>query len=213
MIVSSRNFLIVPLPTTVHSFLCVHIRFRIFRIAIKPIEITIIRYLTYLLHYTWVKWNGFLAHTTFVICSQINLFLIRLALLRGWKLVFCSALRRVYVRRNYSSIAKDLKFNWSIQVMWKRKVYSLVQSSIAKDSKFNWSIQVMWKQKAYWLVQQHKSWQILQLLSFLIPVGTGGLLFWVIIYSYLQKFFKIGVVKNFSLITGKHLWRSFFLIN
>ena len=25
----------------------------------------------YLLHYTWVKWNGFLAHTSSLICSQI----------------------------------------------------------------------------------------------------------------------------------------------
>ena len=106
-------------------------------------------YLTYLLHYTWVKWNKFLPHTTSLSCSQINLFLIRFAHLRAWKLVFCSVLRRVYVRRIYRSIAKDMKFNWSIQVTWKR-----------------WS---------YWLVQQHESWQILQLLSFYILVGAGGL--------------------------------------
>ena len=83
----------------------------------------------------------------------------------------CSVLRRVYVMRIYSSIAKDLKFDWSIQVTWKQRAYSLVQ--------------------------QHESWQIFQLLSFLSPVGAGGLLeqiivlFWVIMYSYLQKVLKI----------------------
>ena len=78
--------------------------------------------------------------------------LLRCAHLREWKLVFCSVFWQVYVRRIYSSIAKDLKFDWSIQVTWKRRVYSLVQ--------------------------QHESWQILQLLSFLIPVGAGGLFSW-----------------------------------
>ena len=34
--VSASNFLILPLLTTIHSFLYVHIRFRTFRIAIKP---------------------------------------------------------------------------------------------------------------------------------------------------------------------------------
>ena len=48
-------------------------------------------------------------------------------------------------------------------------------SSIAEDLKFDWSIQVTWKQRADSLVQQHKSWQILQLLPFLITVGAGSL--------------------------------------
>ena len=46
-------------------------------------------------------------------------------------------------------------------------------------------------------------------------------LFWIIIYSYLllatlfttTKFFKIGVLKNFSQFTRKHLCRSFFSIS
>ena len=50
---------------------------------------------------------------------------------------------------------------------------------IAKDSKFDWSIQVTWKRRvigrAYSLAQQHESCQILQLLSFLNSVGAGGL--------------------------------------
>ena len=118
--------------------------------------------------------------------------LLRCTHLREWKLVFCSVLRRVYVRRIYSLITKYFKFDWSIQVAWEQRAYSLVQ--------------------------QHESWQIFQLLSFLIPVGAGGLLkqiivlFWVIIYSYLQKVFKKGVLKNLSEFTGKHLCRSLFLI-
>ena len=39
-----------------------------------------------------------------------------------WKLVFCSVLWRVYVERIYSSIPKNSRFDWSIQVTWKRKV-------------------------------------------------------------------------------------------
>ena len=109
-------------------------------------------YLTYLLHYIWLKWAGFLAHTTSLICSQINVFLIRFAHLRECKLVFCLVLRSLHVRRIYNLIAKNLKFDWSIQVTWKQRAYSLVQ--------------------------QHESWQILQLLSFLIPVGAGGLFSW-----------------------------------
>ena len=62
----------------------------------------------------------------------------------------CLVLRRVYVMRICSSITKDLKFDWPIQVTWKQRAYSLVQ--------------------------QHERWQIFQLLSFLIPVGAGGLL-------------------------------------
>ena len=35
-------------------------------------------------------------------------------------------------------------------------------------------LQVTWKRRAQSLVQQHESWQILQPLSFLIPVGADG---------------------------------------
>ena len=105
----------------------------------------------------------------------------------------CSVLRCVCVMRIYSSIAKDLKFCWSIQVTWKQRSYSLAE--------------------------QHQSWQIFHLLSFFIPVGAGGftlkqiiVLFWVIIYSYLRKVFKIGVLKNLLQFTGKHLRQSFLLI-
>ena len=64
----------------------------------------------------------------------------------SWKLV-CSVLRRVDVEADYSSIAQNLKFDWSILAMRKRR-------------------NIMRKHK-YSLVQQHQSWQIRQLLSFL----------------------------------------------
>ena len=41
--------------------------------------------------------------------------------LRECKLVFCLVLRRVNVGRIYSSIAADLKFDWSIQVTLKKR--------------------------------------------------------------------------------------------
>ena len=95
-----------------------------------------------------------------------------------------------------------------------------IHSSIAKDLKFDWSVQVTWKQRAYSLVQQHKSWQILQLLSFLITVGAGGLFsgnrLFIILSHYLQLLAEVlqnGVLKNLSQFTGKHLFRSFFLIS
>ena len=147
---------------------------------------TIIIYLTYLLHYTWVKWNGFLAHTTFLICSQIRLTALSISLrrahLREWKLVFCLVLWRVYVKRIYSSIAKDLKFDWSIQVTLKRKS---VFAGTATRKLTNTPVVIFsfpWRGTWFIFMKQ------------IIIV-----LFWVIIYSYLQKFLKIGVLKNFTI--------------
>ena len=61
---------------------------------------------------------NFLAHTTPFVCSQIRLTALSLY---EFKSVFCSALRRVYVGRIHSSIAKILKFDWSMQVTLKRR--------------------------------------------------------------------------------------------
>ena len=145
--------MILPLLTTVHFFLYVHIRFRALRIAIKPnwnnyYNISNLPSTLYLSQMKLI----FGSHHFLYLLTKSDLllyFLLRCAYRREWKLVFCSVLRRVCVRRIYSSIAKDLKFDWLIQVMWKRRVYSLVK--------------------------QHESWQILQLLPFLISVGAGGL--------------------------------------
>ena len=38
------------------------------------------------------------------------------------RLVFCLVLLQVYAGRTYNSIAKDLQFDWSIQVTWKQRV-------------------------------------------------------------------------------------------
>ena len=62
--------------------------------------------------------------------------LLRCAHLREWKLVFCSVLRRVYIRRIYSLIAKDLKFDWSIQVTRKRRVYWNSNTKVDKYSSY-----------------------------------------------------------------------------
>ena len=80
-----------------------------------------------------------------------------------------SVLRRVYVMRIYCSMSKDLKFDWSIQVTWKQRAYSLVQ--------------------------QHESWQIFQLLSFLVPVVAGGLLKQIIVLFWIT-IVKISVLKT-----------------
>ena len=80
-----------------------------------------------------------------------------------------AVLRRVYVMRIYCSMSKDLKFDWSIQVTWKQRAYSLVQ--------------------------QHESWQIFQLLSFLVPVVAGGLLKQIIVLFWIT-IVKISVLKT-----------------
>ena len=38
-----------------------------------------------------------------------------------YKLVFCLVLRCINVGRTYSSLAKDLKFDWSLQITWKQR--------------------------------------------------------------------------------------------
>ena len=96
----------------------------------------------------------------------------------------------VYVRRIYSSIAKDLKFNWSTQVMWKRSRW---YSNTKADKYF--------------------SYYLFLPLSFIFTKQIFLGLFWIIIYSYLQTFFKIGVLKSVSQSTGNHQCRSFFLIS
>ena len=83
------------------------------------------------------------------------------------KLVFCSVLRRLHVGRIHSLIAKDLKFDYSKQVTWQWRAIGTLD--------FVW---------AYALVQQRKNWQLLRLLSVLIPVGPGGLFSqnWLLLY-------------------------------
>ena len=130
----------------------VHVRFRTFRIAIKAnwtnyCNISNVLTTLYLSQMKRISGSHYFLD---LFTNPTNCYLLlRCTHLREWKLVFCLVLRRAYVRRIYSLTAKDLKFDWSIQVTWRRTAYSLVQ--------------------------QHENWQILQLLSFLIPVRAGGL--------------------------------------
>ena len=103
---------------------------------------------------------NFLAHTTSFVCSQVRLIALSLC---ECKSGFCSVLRRVYVGRIYSSIAKILKFDWSMQVTWKRRVI-VNQISLSKRFLFE-----------HIRLYNKRIWPILQLLSFLVPVGASGL--------------------------------------
>ena len=60
--------------------------------------------------------------------------------LREWKLVR-SVLRHIDVGRIYSSIARNLNFDWSIQVMWKRRATELLSFLIpvGAGSLFLWN--------------------------------------------------------------------------
>ena len=54
-----------------------------------------------------------ISHSHSFISSQIRLDELSLP---EYKLVFCLMLRHVNVGRIYSSIAEDLKFDWSVQI-------------------------------------------------------------------------------------------------
>ena len=114
---STSNFLIQPLLTTAQSFLYVQIRFRTFRIAITPS-------LNNYYNITNIPTTLYLSQMKRISCSHYfiysQIWLTALSLFEC-KLVFCLVLRRVYVGRIYSSIAKDLKFDWPIQVTWKQR--------------------------------------------------------------------------------------------
>ena len=111
--VPTRNFLILPLLTTAHYFLYVHIRFRTFRTVVKP------NWNNYYTYYIIPKSNEtdiLLTLLTWFVHKSVLLryLFIRWAYLPEWKLFFCSVLWRVYARRIHSLIAKDLKFDWSV---------------------------------------------------------------------------------------------------
>ena len=110
------------------------------------------------------------------------------------KLIFFS----VSVRKVETvSIAQNLKFDWLIQVTWKRRIiirkhkYSLVQRHQSWKIRHCYLFLSLWKQVVYFHETNHCN-----------------------ILSYLQpfKFFKIGVNKNFVKFIGKHLcWSLCFL--
>ena len=99
-------------------------------------------------------------------------------------------LRRVNVGRILSSIAKDLKLDWSIQVTWKRRV--LV-------NKFHLSMSAD--------IAVQKLISCTNAPAVIFPgrwfIFRNRLSYWVIIYSYLQRFFKVGVLKTLYTIHRK----------
>ena len=95
-------------------------------------------------------------------------------------------LRRKNVGRIYSSIAIDLKFDWSIQATWKRRALvnwirlSIFAGTAARKLTNTPAVIFSYLCRSTWFIFTK---QII-------------VLFWVIICSYLQRFFKIGVLKT-----------------
>ena len=64
--------------------------------------------------------------------------------------------------------------HWNARVLWRVSV-GRIYSSITENSKFDWSIQITWKRRAAWKLDLFEKEQIfVQLLSFL-PFEAGGL--------------------------------------
>ena len=181
--------MIQPLLTTVHYFLYVQIRFRTFRIATTP---------------SWNNRNNItnvptklypsqtkrISVSHHFISSQIRLPALSL---RECKLIFRLVLWGINVGRIYSSITNNLKFDWSIQVTWKQRVLinqirlNIFAGITARKLKNIPAVTSSYpcRSKCFIFTKQ-------------IIV-----LFRAIIYSYLQRFFKIGVLKTLYTIYTK----------
>ena len=73
--------------------------------------------------------------------------------------VFCSVLRRVDLGRIYSSIAQDLKSDWSTHITWKREaagwctattkmtsILAVIFSDLfGAGDLFSWGLEVFWR--------------------------------------------------------------------
>ena len=158
-------------------------------------------YLTYLQLYTWVKWKLHL----FTNSRLQHLRLIALSLCKS-KFFFCLVLQRVYVRRIYSLIAKEFKFVCKNRS--RENEERLVNQQTIPLSIFAGT--ATWKltntQAVIFSYFCRSRW-------FIFTKQIIIVLFWVIIYSYLQKFFKVGALKSFAKFTWKHLCWSLFLIS
>ena len=119
------------------------------------------------------------------------------------KLVFCLVLRRVNVGRICSSIAKDLKFDCSIQVTWKQRVMvNKIRSSIVAGTATQ---KLTNTPAAIFSYPCQSRWFIFQ--------KQIIVLFWVIICGYLQRFFKIRVPGTLKTIHRKTtVSESYFLM-
>ena len=102
-------------------------------------------------------------------------------------------LRRGSVGRIYGSVAKDLKFDWSMQVTWKRRVLvNLICMSIfpciaARKLTIIPAVIFSYSCRSRWFIFTK---QIVVLI-------------WATNYSYLQRLFKTGVLKMLSTIQRK----------
>ena len=131
---SSGNFLIQLLLTTVHSFLYVRTRFRIFRIA------------------TRANWNSYYNINN----VPTKLYLSRMKRISGlyYFLHLFPNSTPQHLRLTALSLCEYklfLEFDWSIQVTWKE---GQLVNQICFSKRFVW---------AYSLLQQHESWLILQM--------------------------------------------------
>ena len=112
------------------------------------------------------------------------------------KLTFCSVLQRVYVGRIYSSIAQNLKFDWSVQVTWRGG--AAVKSDLTEQAQiFVGTVTAKLTNSPH--------------VVFSYPCQCRRFI-WVI-YSHSLKFFKIGVFKIFAKFTEKHLCWCLFSIS
>ena len=158
---------------------------------------------------------NFLAHTTPFVCSQIRLTALSLC---ECKSVICSVLRRVYVGKIYSLISKILKFDWLMQATWKWRTFvNQIRLSKRFVNRFIWANDSRF---SIFAGTANESWQILQLVSFLVSVGAGGLFSRRLLLYYLSHYLQLlaqvlqnRCLKNFAQFAEKYLCRSLSLIS
>ena len=77
------------------------------------------------------------------------------------KLAFCLVIRWVFLSGEF--------------IVRSHKVWNLIVQYRSGENE-GWLVdQICLRKQKYWLAQQYENWQILQQLSFPIPVGAGGL--------------------------------------
>ena len=125
------------------EFILSFIRFLKFRMAIRPNwdNFYNMTNLPTTLHLSQMKQ---VSGSHYLLCPFTDLTLLHFPVtalsLRKWKLVR-SVLRHIDVERIYSSIARNLNFDWSMQVMWKRRATELLSFLIpvGAGSLFLWN--------------------------------------------------------------------------
>ena len=145
----------------------------------------------------------FLAHPTSFICSQIRLTAQFLCECRS----VCLVLRRVYVARIYSLIAKILKFDWSMKVTW---TWRVIVNQIRLSKRFSFE-HICWKLQQT-KADKYSGYYLFFSLSRQLVYFHEADYYCTILSHYLQLL-ENRCLKNFAPFAGKYLCRSFFLIN